>query len=162
MVHAADKPPGPKTCRGCSDGGSPMCEIPSWCSAAELAQQWHPYVLLVSRTTISLAAIWVAIPPTTPAMPREQGDNYTQRVDVHAGQAQPFLVTVHVDADMPGGTYRGTITIRDGSGTKRSVTVSVEVWDFALPAAHSLPTIWGWDDHRYEEFYCVTRTPISN
>ena len=42
-------------------------------------------------------------------------------------------------------------------GLKR---VSVEVWDFALPAAHSLPTIWGWDDHRYEEFYCVTRTPI--
>ena len=73
MVHAADKPPGPKTCRGCSDGGSPMCEIPSWCSAAELAQQWHPYVLL--------------------------GDNYT-RVDVHAGQAQPFLVTVHADADV--------------------------------------------------------------
>ena len=70
-------------------------------------------------------------------MPHEQGDNHTQRVDVHAGQAQPFLVTVHANADVPGGTYRGTITIRDGSGTARSVTVSVEVWDFALPAAHS-------------------------
>ena len=93
-------------------------------------------------------------------MPREQGDNHTQRVDVNAGQAQPFLVTVHADADVAGGTYRGTITIRDGSGTARSVTVSVEVWDFALPAAHSLPTIWGWDDHRYAEFYCVTRTPF--
>ena len=106
--------------------------LPSLGCSAELAQQWHPYVLL--------------------------GDNYT-RVDVHAGQAQPFLVTIHADADVAGGTYVGKITIRDGSGTERSVAVSVEVWDFALPAAHSLPTIWGWDDHRYAELYCVHKEP---
>jgi hypothetical protein len=135
----AAKPPGPKSCRGCSDGGNPQCEISAWCTAEELAVQWHPYVVLDDD--------------------QHGGNTNGTRIDVRAGEAQPLLLTVHAGNTTAAGIHESTVTVRDGHGVEQSLLLRVQVYDFALPVAQSLPSIWGWDDHRYGVFYCKHKVP---
>lgn len=62
--------------------------------------------------------------------------------DLQPDQAQPVWISVRVPKDAAPGTYRGTVKVQAGSWTKES-TLSIKVWDFALPDTPACVTAFG-------------------
>ena len=56
-----------------------------------------------------------------------------QSLDLKNGVLQPYLITVHTHDDTRAGTYQGSITISSGGQTISNATLTVTVWNFALP-----------------------------
>jgi hypothetical protein len=64
--------------------------------------------------------------------------------DLTPGQAQPVWISVRVPKDAAPGAYRGSVKIQAGSWAKE-LTLSVKVWDFALPDTPACVTAFGND-----------------
>jgi hypothetical protein len=78
------------------------------------------------------------IPFTDPAT----GKDLTGRLDavpfnLAAGENQPIWVDIYTPSDVPAGLYNGIATITSNQGTS-TVDVSLNVWNFSLPAKRSL------------------------
>ncbi|NLW87997.1 MAG: DUF4091 domain-containing protein [Planctomycetes bacterium] len=68
---------------------------------------------------------------------------YLETFDAKAGDIQPVWVSLRAPAGTKPGTYTGSITIRPANAPASRVGISLEVWDFELPATPSLPTAVG-------------------
>ena len=60
-------------------------------------------------------------------------DMYAVPFDVFKGQNQAIWVDVHVPKDVPAGTYAGRLSVSAKGGISEQISVTVSVWDFALP-----------------------------
>lgn len=65
---------------------------------------------------------------------------------VPAGTSQPLWFDVYVPAATPPGTYNATVTVTAAGETPASVAVALRVRNFSLPAAPSLPSLYGFDE----------------
>lgn len=63
-------------------------------------------------------------------------------IDLKPNEAQPVWVSVRVPKDAEPGTYRGVVKVEAGSQV-REMSISVRVWDFALPDTPSCQTAFG-------------------
>ena len=76
-------------------------------------------------------------------------DPYTEEarnafpVTVAANQTQSAWIEVLVPAGAPAGTYKGTVTVLDGSNVVGHVSVELDVWAFALPSTATLKSAFG-------------------
>ena len=66
---------------------------------------------------------------------------------VEAGETRAVWLTYTVGKEVPPGVYRGAVTVRMGKKRKRRISVTIEVFDFALPEAPSLRTHFYLDRH---------------
>ena len=57
---------------------------------------------------------------------------------VDAGATQALWVDLYVPKDAAAAAYTGAVTVTDGSGQKREMKISLQVWDFTLPAESHL------------------------
>jgi hypothetical protein len=65
-----------------------------------------------------------------------------QNSSLVAGECQPLWITFETAADSPAGAYAGAVRLYAGDRLLERVPLSVEVWNFALPATHSLAAIY--------------------
>ena len=68
--------------------------------------------------------------------------------DVAPNSSQPLLLTVHAKRGMSSGTYTMNVHFSASDGASLVATVAVIVYDFDLPEAATLPSIWGLNNHR--------------
>ena len=61
--------------------------------------------------------------------------------DVPAGESRAVLVDIHVPANAPAGTYKGTLNVTGGAAAQ--VPVTLTVWDFAVPSTSTLRSAFG-------------------
>jgi hypothetical protein len=66
---------------------------------------------------------------------------------VEAGETRAVWLTYTVGEEVPPGVYRGAVTVRMGKKRKRRISVTIEVFDFALPKVPSLRTHFYLDRH---------------
>ena len=72
-------------------------------------------------------------------------------------KSQPFLVELYIPSNTVSGTYSGTIRLTSNSGAlSQDIPVTLEVWNFTLPAQWSLKTSWG------AEYYYADATGTNN
>jgi hypothetical protein len=79
--------------------------------------------------------------------------DFVNTTEVAANTSQPLFVTFKSTAETTPGLHTTTITLSDDAGKQHAVSIAVNVFKFALPAAHSLPTVWGLDDHRNQALW---------
>jgi len=64
--------------------------------------------------------------------------------DVEADFTQMVFVDVFIPEDQTPGTYTATVTVTADSRDEWTGTVTLEVWDFAIPTGISLDSNYGW------------------
>lgn len=78
---------------------------------------------------------------------------------VAAGQRQRLLIRFFAAAEMPGGTYRGELTLTTADAGEKRLPIEVTVWDFLLPVEQhftlTIP-IWG---GQMDKMYPGSATP---
>lgn len=67
--------------------------------------------------------------------------------DVPAGGLRPVWITVSVPKDATPGAYKGTIRVKPGNSTEKSVDLQVQVWDFELPVTPTFKTAFALFPH---------------
>ena len=85
-----------------------------------------------------------------------QSTGQVSSFDVQPDTSQPLLVTVSAGPDTKAGEHRVAVTLTDGSGAAQKVSLSVTVYNFTLPTAFSLPSIWGFNDELSSELWPAT------
>ena len=75
---------------------------------------------------------------------------------VVANTTQPFLVEVYIPPTTPAGTYTGVIRLTSSPLPAKDITVSITVWNFALPAQWTLKTSFG------TEYYTADNVGTNN
>jgi hypothetical protein len=66
----------------------------------------------------------------------------TEPISLQPGQAQPIWISVRVPKDAEPGVYSGTVSVKTGGATS-VYSLSLKVWDFALPETPSCTTAFG-------------------
>ena len=107
--------------------------------APAIRLQWVRYVD-ITRNSIGLPEdeILVKAPASIPD-PYWEGS----AVPVPAGQAQPVWIEAHIPVDAKPGDYRGTLTV-NADGRSAELAVSLQVWDFDMPAQRHLSVVNWW------------------
>ncbi len=70
---------------------------------------------------------------------------FTNTCDVNAGDRVAFWIDVATKADTPAGTYSAVASVQADGIDPIPVSLTIQVWDFALPVKPSLPTAFSMD-----------------
>ncbi len=70
---------------------------------------------------------------------------FQQTCNINANDRVAFWIDVATKSDTPAGDYTATVTVAAAGNSPVTVRLNVHVWDFALPAAPSLPTAFSCD-----------------
>jgi len=63
--------------------------------------------------------------------------------DLAPNETSVVFVDVHVPFGIPHGTYAGAATVTSADGASKTIPVSLTVWDFDIPAQHTVATAFG-------------------
>lgn len=110
--------------------------------AAENIELRYAYYHFVNNPTdrTSIVGYW----PDALVPLAKGSDGHGTPIAIQPGCNQPVWVTVHVSSETPAGTYRGSVTLKDTSGTFNvSIPYELKVWDIVIPAKNSLATAFG-------------------
>ncbi|MDD3586605.1 MAG: DUF4091 domain-containing protein, partial [Thermoguttaceae bacterium] len=78
-------------------------------------------------------------------VPLDKGaDGRGAPLTIAPGCNQPVWLTVHVSSQTPPGKYRGTVSLKDASGSFNvSIPYELKVWNIVLPEKNTLATAFG-------------------
>ncbi len=78
-----------------------------------------------------------------------------KQFDVKAGDIQPVWIEIYVPEGTSPGKYTGTITVKRNGVPSRQVKLSLNVWDFSLPARPFLKTAFGFLERDLPKYHAV-------
>ncbi len=79
--------------------------------------------------------------------------DFMKHVDVPKGKVQPLWVCVRTRGTTQAGAYQGTVTVRGENVRPKTIALRVRVYDFAVPKAQHLLTVWGNNEPTYKALY---------
>lgn len=73
--------------------------------------------------------------------------------DLAKGAIRPVWVTIHTPTGIPGGLYKGTISIKPANAPETTLPIEVNVWDFDLPTKPTLKTAFAFSEGELLAWY---------
>ncbi|HNR99124.1 MAG TPA: DUF4091 domain-containing protein [Planctomycetota bacterium] len=81
---------------------------------------------------------------------------HVRPLDLAAGRNQPFWLSVRTGAEAAAGAVRLTARIEAEGGVRVEIPVDLQIFDFAVPADHSVTTAFGFNPRLTAEYHRVT------
>ena len=115
---------------------------------------------------VSAPSEWSPYPPgrhPDALVPVSKNDSFLRpitKIDGDGRINQPFWVDVQIPAEATPGIYRAEFSIQHKGGTRFTLPIVLEVWDFELPSRVSLASAFDIDKERLEKLYGFDRGTV--
>jgi len=81
--------------------------------------------------------------------------------DIAAGMNQGVWVDIYIPKSLPAGTYRGTIRVLEGTATRHSIPVELQVYGFVLPDETHMKSFFSWNAALLSNRYGIPLNSIA-